>query len=210
MVDQLLSLVKEYADEAVVKNPSVPDAKNGVAIQSIADGILSGLQSEAAGKGFGSIVGMLTSAGNVNNTVSKGVQQSVASSLSSKAGLGGNVAQSIAVQIVPSILNSLSHKSADASNSNFDIGGILSQLTGGKTAGLNIQSLIDSGIGNGDGRLDLNDVIALLGKKGGSVTTSAVTATNKKVKKVNSAASSQSGFDIGSLLGGLGKLFGGK
>jgi hypothetical protein len=211
MVDKLLDLVKEHAGNAVVNNPAVPNAKNGLAIQSIADGILSGLQQQAGGKGFGNIVGMLASAGNVKPTVVGGVQQSVVSALTQKTGLGSGISQSIAAQIVPSILNSLSHKSADASNSSFDIGGILSSLTGGKTAGLDIQGMIDRGIGNGDGHLDISDVISMLGKTGNTASTATASKTKKTTKKVTKTtqAATGSGIDIGGLIGGLGKIFGG-
>jgi len=191
MIDKLLGLVQEFAGSSVINNPQVPDAKNNVAIKSIADGVLGGLKQQAAGDGFGNIIGMLTNGGNVSSAVSKSVQTSVVESLIAKAGLNSGVAKSIAGQIVPSILSSLSHKSADKSNSHFDIGDILHSLTDGKSAGLNVQSLIDSGVGNGDGKLDLNDVISFLGK----------TQSGSKTK-----TGSQSG---GGLLGALGGLLGG-
>ncbi|MDR1747106.1 MAG: DUF937 domain-containing protein [Tannerella sp.] len=187
MIDKLLGLVQEFAGSAVVENPAVPNSKNDLAVKSIADGILGGLKQEATGSGFGNIVGMLTKGGNVSSSVMNAVQGSVIDNLMSKVGISSTVAKSIAKQVVPSILGSLSRKAADAKNTHFDAGSILSSLTGGKTKGFDIQSLVDKGIGNGDGKLDLNDVISLLGK----------------------SQSSSGGNSGGGLLGALGGLLGG-
>jgi len=190
MIENLLGLVKEYAGSAVVNNPSVPNTKNNLAIQSIAEGVLGGLKQEASGSGFGNIVGMLTSGGNVSKSVTNTVQTSVIDSLMSKVGINNTLAKSIAAQVVPSVLNSLSHKASDAKNTTFDVGSILSSLTGGKTKGIDVQSLVDHSVGNGDGKLDLNDVLSFFSK------TQSGTAKNQ-----------QSG---GGLLGALGGLLGGK
>ena len=167
MLDNLLNdLVKQYAGSAVINNPAVPNEKNESAISSITDGILSGLKQHAVGGGLNSIIGMLTQSGNVDATTSQNVQGSVIDSLVGKLGLGKGVASGIAASIVPSILGALSKNSADKSNTAFDPSSILSSLTGGKTAGMDIMSMADKIIGNGDGKLDLNDLTSALGNLG--------------------------------------------
>ena len=167
MFDNLLNdLVKQYAGNAVINNPAVPNEKNESAISSITDGILSGLKQHAAGGGLNSIIGMLTNSGQVDETTSQNVQGSVVDSLMGKLGIGKGIANSIAAQIVPAALGALSKNSADKNNTSFDPSSILSSLTGGKTNGINIASLIDKGLGNGDGKLDMSDITSALGKLG--------------------------------------------
>jgi len=164
--DLLQGLVQQHAGSAVINNPAVPNEKNESAISSITDGILSGLKQHAAGGGLNSIIGMLTNSGQVDDATSQNVQGSVIDSLMGKLGLGKGAASGIAASIVPSILGALSKNSADKSNTSFDPSSILSSLTGGKTAGMDIAGLVDKGFGNGDGKLDLNDLTSALGNLG--------------------------------------------
>jgi len=167
MLDNLLNdLVKQYAGNDVINNPAVPNEKNESAISSITDGILGGLTQHAAGGGLNSIINMLTNSGHVDETTSQNVQGSVIDSLMGKLGLGKGVASSIAASMVPSILGALSKHSADKNNTAFDPSSILSSLTGGKTEGMDIMSMVDKGLGNGDGKLDLNDITSALGNLG--------------------------------------------
>ena len=164
--DLLQGLVQQHAGSAVINNPDVPNEQNESAISSITDGILGGLKQHAAGGGLGSIIGMLTNSGQVDATTSQNVQGSVVDSLMGKLGIGKGIASGIAASIVPSILGSLSKNSADKSNTSFDPSSILSSLTGGKTAGMDIMGMADKMIGNGDGKLDLNDLTSALGNLG--------------------------------------------
>jgi hypothetical protein len=167
MLDNLLNdLVKQYAGSAVIDNPSIPNEKNESAISSITDGILGGLKQQATGAGLSSIIGMLTKSGHVDETTSQNVQGSVVDSLMGKLGLGKGVASSVASQIVPAALSALSKNTVDKNNTSFDLSSILGSLTGGKTNGLDIASLVDKGIGNGDGKLDMNDITSALGNLG--------------------------------------------
>jgi hypothetical protein len=95
------------------------------------------------------------------------------------------LAKSIAAQIVPTILSALSKHTTDPNNSSFNVGDILSSLTGGKTNGIDVQGLLNKFAGGADGKFDLNDVADMLGKGGKT-------------------------SGVGGLLGSLGGLFGKK
>lgn len=191
MANNLLGLVQQIAGDALVNNAAIPETKTKTAIESITDGIFSGLKTEATGGGLGQIIGMFSSGGKVSNSLVNNVQTSVISSLMDKVGITNSVAKTIAAQVVPAILSALSKGASDPKNKDFDAAGMLSSLTGSKGSGIDFKSLLDKGIGNGDGKLDLNDVIGLLGEKSNGST---------------SNASSQSG----GLLDALGGLLGGK
>ena len=171
MLDNLLTgLVKQYAVNAVVNSSSIPNDKHDSITGLITDGIMSGLMKQAAGGGLNSIIGMLTKSGHVDETTSQNVQNSVIESLIGKLGIGKGEASHIAAQVVPATLGALSKNTADKNNTNFDLSSILSALTGGKMGGIDVAGLIDKGFGNGDGKLDFNDITSalghFLGKKG--------------------------------------------
>jgi len=199
MTDKLITLVQQHAEDAIVKNKNVPNTQNNAAIKSVAEGILSGLQKQASGSGFGSVLNMLANGSGASNSIAKSVQGSVIDSLISKTGLGKSVATSIAASVVPSILGSLSKNTADPKNKNFDLSSILGSLTGGKTNGLNVASLLDQ---NGDGKLDLNDLGSFLGNQATTKTTTSKTTKSKKKTQVSSTQSSGGGI-LGNILGNL-------
>ena len=164
MLDNLLNdLVKQHAENAVVNNPSIPNEKNESTIGSITDGILSGLKQQAVGGGLSNIIGMLTKSGQVDETTSQNVQNSVIDSLIGKLGIAKSAASNIAAQIVPATLGALSKNTADKNNKSFDLSNILSSLTGGKTDGMDIAGFVDKQFGNADGKLDLGDLTSALG-----------------------------------------------
>jgi hypothetical protein len=165
MLDSLLKLVKEQVGSEIVSSTAIPNEKNDAAIKSVADGIFGGLKTAATGDGLKGVLGLLGGGGGISSSLTKVVTSSVVSQLTSKIGLGSSVASGLASGIVPKILGSLSSKTQDSSNSDFDASGILSALTGGKTSGLDVKKLIDSGIGNGDGKLDLSDLTSMFSSK---------------------------------------------
>ncbi|MDR2476103.1 MAG: DUF937 domain-containing protein [Bacteroidales bacterium] len=195
MIDNLVKLVGDVAGSAISDNSEVPNEKNEVAIQSAAEGVFDGLKDYAAGGGIPQIVNMLAG-DNANQGISgslvNNVQSSVVSSLMEKAGIKNAVAQRIAGQLVPTVLGALT-KNANApsntSNTGFSIDSLLSSITGGKTDGISVSSLLDKFVGNGDGKFDLNDIAGLFSKK---------------------SSDKQGDSDGGGLLGALGGLLGGK
>lgn len=175
MLDNLLNVVKQYAGEAIVNNPAVPNEKNEEVITEASSSIAGGLQgllSQGGGlkdvlKIFGGQDAVENS--NVTNQISGGVVQN----LMDKFGLDSRSAGSIAGSLVPSVLSSLVQKTNDTGDSSFDIQGLFNSLSGGRTSGLNLQDMLSkvkSGALDldGDGDTDLQDLLSLFNKGGGS------------------------------------------
>ncbi|MCH5683554.1 hypothetical protein LWM68_04300 [Niabella sp. W65] len=83
------------------------------------------------------------------------------------------VANTVANNIIPGVLNSLvsNTRSSDPANSGFNLNSLINDLTGGKaapqTSGVDFQGLIGQ-LGadtNGDGRVDLSDIIGAVSRQ---------------------------------------------
>jgi hypothetical protein len=174
MLDNLLSLVKQYAGEAIVNNPAVPNEKNEEVINEASSSIAGGLQGLLSqGGGLKDILKMFGGQGTVENSnVTNQIAGGVVQNLMDKFGLDSRSAGSIAGSLVPGVLSSLVQKTNDSGNSSFDIQGLFNSLSGGKTAGLNLQDMLSkvkSGALDldGDGDTDLQDLMLLFNKGGG-------------------------------------------
>jgi len=75
-----------------------------------------------------------------------------------KFNLNSGTASQVAGGLLPSVLSNLVQRTNDPNNSAFNLSGLMNSLTGGKTSGLNLQSLLDR---DGDGDTDMQDIAAL-------------------------------------------------
>ncbi|AFD05941.1 hypothetical protein [Solitalea canadensis] len=165
MLDNLLDLVKQYAGDAIVNNPDIPNDQNDAAIEATSSSIFSSLQSQASGGGLGNILNMFT--GNAGSGgASAGAIAGVAGSLMEKFGLDSTKAQGIAATLVPQVLNNLVSKTNDPNDSSFNLNGILGSLTGGKTDGLDLTNVVTQLKGS-DGQFSLDDITNLFNQQGG-------------------------------------------
>lgn len=162
MLDQIVNLVKQATNEAVQKNPEVPNEQSDAIAQEASHSIIGELESGLKGGGLSGILGMLGGKDtNIEaNPATQNMQGNLAGKLTEKFGLNQGTAQSLGGSIVPSVLSKLTGKINDPNDSSFDLQGIVNQLTGGKSAGLDVKSLLDR---NGDGSVNLSDAMSMFG-----------------------------------------------
>jgi hypothetical protein len=150
MIDQLMKLVQQNAGEAIVKNNAIPNQFNGAAIESVAQQILGGLQSNASQGNVqqvaslfnGSNVGALASNPMVSQIISR-----VAGEFAGKFGVSPQAAQSIAAGLIPQVMNQFVNKTNDPNDKDFDLQDMLRGFTG--NSGLNVGDLLGQGSGGG-------------------------------------------------------------
>lgn len=201
MLEQLLNLVKDYSQDAVVNNPAVPNQYNEGVQNTILDAIQGGLQNHAqsGSGGIADIMGLLSGqagqGGNLmNNPVVGGIAQNAIGGIMEKFGLSNSAAGSIVSQVLPGVIGSMISKTSNPQDSSMDFGSIIGGLLGGGQAqqvqqqgGFDFNQI---GYALADGKLDMNDLMrvggSLLGGGGGQ---------------------QQGGGGLGGLLGGL---FGGR
>jgi hypothetical protein len=173
MFEQLLDLVKGHSQESIVNNPDVPNEHNEAVQQEATSSIMSTLQSMLGSGGNGAaqvlnLFNQTNSGTDINNhPVAQSMSSNLAGNLMSKFGIGGNQASGIVGMLLPMVLNKLI---GGATNNNAGGGGlniqsIFNSLSGGKTGGMDIGSLVSQFGGNAldknhDGRVDLADLTA--------------------------------------------------
>ncbi len=174
MFEQLLDLVKGHSQESIVNNPDVPNQHNEAVQQEATNSITSTLQSLLGGGGNGAaqVLNLFSNTQNgadvSNHPVAQNMSQNLISSLMSKFGIGGQQAGGIASMLIPMVLSKL--VGGESNNNNAAAGGlnvqnIFNSLSGGKTGGMDIGSLISQfgGAGldkNHDGHVDLGDLVS--------------------------------------------------
>ncbi|WP_343305043.1 hypothetical protein AAHN97_26230 [Chitinophaga niabensis] len=188
MLDQLVQLVRDSAQETVVANPAIPNEQNDAVIGEASHSIASGLQEALASGNVKDVMGLFNSNGQVDNSnpVVNNISGNLISSLKEKFNLNGSSAAAIAGSLIPSVLGSLVKKTNDPSDNGFSLDGIFSSLTGGSSQGLNLGSLLGKFAGgldkDGDGDVDMQDMVGMIS---------------------NGAKQQQGSGGLGGLLGGI-------
>jgi len=179
MLEQILELVKQQGQQSVVQNTEVPDEKNNEVMMEAASTITGGLQNMLSGGGLQNIISMFSGDqsqsrnGILGNPVTSMMIGHLANNLMKKMNLSPAVANTVANNIIPGVLNSLvsNTRSSDPANSGFNLNSLINYLTCAKaapqTSGVDFQGLIGQ-LGadtNGDGRVDLSDIIGAVSRQ---------------------------------------------
>jgi len=166
MLDQLVQLVKNYAGEAIVSNPAVPNDQNDAMINEASQSISNGLQTALANGQTQDVLGLLKgqTGTDTSNPLVNNISGNFISNIMQKFNISPEIASSIAGSIIPSVMGGLVNKTNDPSDNSFSLPGILSSLTGGGNS--NLSGMLDKlGLDrDGDGDVDLQDLTSMLSK----------------------------------------------
>jgi hypothetical protein len=172
MFENLLKLVTEHAQDAIVNNNAVPNEHNQAAIQEVTNSIHSGLAEQVSGGNIQDIMKMFAGGGSglTSNPIVQNIIQSATGSISSKLGVDPAQASGIASSLIPQVMSQLSQQTADPNNSSFDMNGIMQSLSGGNGAGgINFNDIL-SKVQSGGGGIDFGGIASqLLGGGGGGI-----------------------------------------
>jgi hypothetical protein len=193
MLEQLLGIIQQSSQQAVVQNPNVPNDQNNDVIQTLFSSITGGLQQNVQSGNIQGLMGLFSGqAGTGNNLMSNPIVSSMANnainSMMQKLGFSNTAAAGIVSAVLPSVIGAVIGKvnSSGQQGGGLDLNGLLGGLMGGGHAG---------GTGNlisdvmADGKLDMNDLFRV----GSSLLGGNNAAPSQK----------QEGLDVGSILGGL-------
>ncbi|QSW89805.1 MULTISPECIES: DUF937 domain-containing protein [Flavobacterium] len=175
MFEQLTQLVKQYGGDAVVNNAAVPNEHNEAVINETSSSIFSGLQKIASEGGVEQLAGLFNGNASIDNSnpVVKQISQQLSGSLGEKFGLSSSDASGVASSMIPQILSSLVNKAKDPNDGSFQISDIINSISGNSGQASSIMDTISKygmqfGLDqNGDGKVDLEDAIAVTKSKGG-------------------------------------------
>ncbi|MEP6674626.1 MAG: hypothetical protein ABJA78_05710 [Ferruginibacter sp.] len=176
MLENLVNLVKQFAGDAVVNNPDVPNEHNDAVVAETTHAIAGGLQNELASGGLSNVMSLFngsgTQGGIMNNPVVSNIISNLTNTLKNKFGLGHDQATNVAGNLVPNVMTNLVNQTNDPNNKSFDINSIIGSLTGGggtsqssSGGGFDFGNLISKFTGGGldanhDGHVGLDDIIS--------------------------------------------------
>jgi hypothetical protein len=184
MFDQLMALVRESGQQAVVENPEVPNEHNEAVMEEATTSIQSGVQNLMQTGGPTAVQSLFdgVQSGDTNRPEVQQVTDHFSGNLMQKFGLGSGAAKSIAISLIPMVLGKLMNRNG-GQGGGFNIGSILGGIMGGSNSasmipgvGTSVGAKQGSGgmlsdIGtkmgldrDGDGDTDMSDLMGMFKK----------------------------------------------
>ena len=169
MFEQLMNLVKQYSGDAIINNPDVPNEQNEEVMQTASGSIMDTLKGMMSGGGAANVLNLFNNQNSgadvSNHPVTQNVSSNLITTLMNKFGMNSSKAGGIASMLVPMVMSKLVSKTNDSNDSSFNIQGIFNSLSGNKTSGMDIGSLVSQFGGkaldkNHDGKVNLADLTA--------------------------------------------------
>ncbi len=168
MFDQLMNLVRQQSGDAIINNPAIPNEQNEEAMNATSGSIMDTLKGMMSAGGASNVLNLFNQNNSndvINHPVTQNVSSNVVTTLMNKFGLDSNKAGGIASSLIPTVMSKLVSKTNDSSDNSFDVQGIFNSLSGNKTGGMDISSLVAKFGGNGldknnDGQVNLADLTA--------------------------------------------------
>ena len=177
MLENLFNLIKEQGNDDVINNPAIPNEQNNAVLASATSTVAEEFQGVLANGGLQNIMSLFGGGTNnaggglsslMNNPIVRNIISSFTNKLTNQHGIAPDQAGSIAGNLIPNVLSNLINKTNDSNDSSFNINGIIGSLTGNSSnagGGFDLQGLIGKFAGgsmdvNGDGQVDLNDIIS--------------------------------------------------
>lgn len=137
MLDKIIDLVKQNANDAIINNPAIPNERNDEAINEAGGSIMDSLRNALSGGNQQDLIGMLTGGtADKNNPVLQQASGDLTSKLQNKFGIDGGQASGIAGTLISTVLAQLSRRTADPNDKGFDLQDIIGQLGGGNLGNL--------------------------------------------------------------------------
>lgn len=134
MLEQLMGLIKDHSQDAIVNNPAIPNEHNESAMQTILSSVVGGLANQGQSGDTSGLWGLLSgkAGGNLgSNPIVSGIANQAIGSLMSKFGLDKGAAGGIVSAVLPQVIGSLINKTNDPNDSSFDLSSIMGAVMGG-------------------------------------------------------------------------------
>jgi hypothetical protein len=168
MIDQIMDMVRQSSQQAVVENPEVPNEQNEAVIQTAGGSLMNSIKGMIQGGNLSSIMELMQSAqsGNTASPAVQNISNNLSGDLAQQHGFSSGTAANIASTIIPALLAKLGSKPGGG----FDLSAIMGMLNGGGAAGGGFMaqaSAMGTKLGldkDGDGDTDLNDIKKMFGK----------------------------------------------
>lgn len=160
MIENLIKLVQDNAQDLIVNNTQVPNEQNSAAINETVNAIKDGMANGFANGQTQDLLGMFSQGGNLqNNPIAQNIMSQLTGNLTNKLGVDGNAASGIAAQLIPVVLSQFVNKTNDPNDNSFNITDVMNTVTGGKAGGLDLGNLANQFLGGGDNKGNIGDTL---------------------------------------------------
>ncbi|HPE98393.1 MAG TPA: hypothetical protein PKX04_10575 [Chitinophagales bacterium] len=156
MFEQLLEIVRQQADEQIVRNDAIDNKFNEDAIQEAANSIQDTLRDQLANGHLQDVMQLFRQGdAGADNPMVQQISSMFSKQLGSKFQVDGLKADGIASQLIPMILSRFIKKTNDPDDASVDINDIFGSLTGNKSSGIDFSKILkqekdDDGFGMDD------------------------------------------------------------
>lgn len=157
MLEQLMGLIQDHSQDAIVNNPAIPNEHNNDAMQTILGAITGGMQQQAqSGQGgLAGLAGLLGGqagqggSGLMSNPIVAGIAQQAIGGLMQKFGIGNGAAAGIVSQVLPGVLGSMISKTNDPNDNSFNMTDIMGVMADGKVDMTDVMNIAGKFMGGG-------------------------------------------------------------
>ncbi len=141
MLDQLMRIVEQNAQQPIVENKAIPDQLNNAAIREVTNQIFNSLKGQVAAGNMQQVIGLFqTGVTKQPSQVVSSIVETVGRSLAGKFSISQDVAQQVASRIVPLVMTQVIKKTNDPRDIDFDLQQMLRGMSGNNQ--LDISSMI--------------------------------------------------------------------
>jgi uncharacterized protein YidB (DUF937 family) len=156
MIDQLLKIIQENSQEAIVKNKNIPDNLNQGVQMELMNSIESSLSSALTSGKTNEVMELFgKSAKNQNisgNPLIKMITQNAVENLSKKFNLPPAMVSTLANNLIPQVLGKFAKQTADPKNPSIDMNQVIGALLGKKQPqGVDFNELLEKFAGSKSG-----------------------------------------------------------
>lgn len=150
MFDQLKSLVQEYAGDAIVTNPAIPNERNNEAVDLASNSIVDELKKLVSGGNISQVQNLFNNEEQAvaDAPVTQNIKSNFIENLIQKFSLDHSKAAQIASSLIPMVMAKFVKKTNDPTDNSFDLSSILGSLAGGG----NVGDLLGKLTGGGDNK----------------------------------------------------------
>src|SRR5688572_2988029 len=121
MIDKLINLIRQYAGDSIINNPSIPNDKNEVAVETAGSSIFETLKSALAGGRLNDVLGYFKQGRTGSPRLVKEATDNYSNELQTKLGIPATAANQTATNTIPNVMDQFATRTTDPSDNNFNI-----------------------------------------------------------------------------------------
>ena len=132
MFEQLMGLIKDHSQEAIINNPAIPNEQNDSAMQTILRSIIGGIANQQQAGNSSGLFGLLSGKNSnlSSNPIVSGIANQAIGSLVEKFGLDKSAAGGIISAVLPKVMGSFINKTNDPNDSSIDLSTVMNTVLG--------------------------------------------------------------------------------